>query len=333
MDYLPSQKFIKTVGAAVAVILGGWLVLYSINRFGLPTKTATTQQEAQSIKAYNTISRDSDNDGLKDWEEIIWGTDQKNSDTDGDGTPDGQEVQDRRDPLKAGPDDLLAQKNPASPDIPAAPQTETESFGQNFNVRYFTTKGINEGLPLDTGQKQLLVDAAAQDVFDKLNDFKDTYAQNSVTVAINKKPRAYINEVGSVLYDNFKNFDVSEPDILKDIITSGNTKEISKLNVYIAAYSKTTAFLAGQSVPPDYAALHLELLNIENNFKTAVQEMKYLDTDPMRSAIGSLLYAQQIGRTVAFLKNLEVQFQKDNLTFSASEKGSIFYKYFTNYIQ
>jgi len=52
---------------------------------------------------------DSDNDGLKDWEEKLWGTDPNNPDTDGDGVKDGEELKQGRDPLKPGPDDKLAQ--------------------------------------------------------------------------------------------------------------------------------------------------------------------------------------------------------------------------------
>ena len=333
MDYLPSEKFIKTVGAAVAVVLGGWLVLYSVERFGLPAPQEVSQKETESVRAYDTVSRDGDNDGLKDWEEVIWGTDPKTPDTDGDGTIDGQEVQEGRDPLKAGPNDLVIPKGQTATAGAPAPKTATESFAQDFNVRYFTVKGLNDGLPLDVDQKQWLTVAASQDIQNKVGDFKDIYTQNNITVAINKKPRAYINEVGAILSENFGGLSVSEPEILQNAASGNTAQQISKLNAYITAYSKVVAFLAGQSVPPDYADMHLELLNIENNFKAAVQEMKYLETDPMRSVIGLLLYEKQDERTIVFLKDLEAQFQKDNLTFSASEKGSVFYKYFTNYIR
>lgn len=49
--------------------------------------------------------KDTDGDGIKDWEEVIIGTDPKNPDTDGDGTPDGKEIQQNRIPIKAGPSD------------------------------------------------------------------------------------------------------------------------------------------------------------------------------------------------------------------------------------
>jgi len=53
------------------------------------------------------FKKDSDNDGLKDWEEALWKTDPQNPDTDGDGTPDGKEVAEGRNPAIPGPDDYL----------------------------------------------------------------------------------------------------------------------------------------------------------------------------------------------------------------------------------
>src|SRR5688572_24074343 len=52
--------------------------------------------------------QDSDNDGLKDWEEILWQTDSNNKDTDSDGTSDGEEVKANRNPAKEFPNDQLS---------------------------------------------------------------------------------------------------------------------------------------------------------------------------------------------------------------------------------
>lgn len=50
---------------------------------------------------------DSDRDGLSNADESYWDTDFQNPDTDGDGTPDGEEIGLRRDPAKPAPDDNL----------------------------------------------------------------------------------------------------------------------------------------------------------------------------------------------------------------------------------
>ncbi len=50
-------------------------------------------------------TKDSDNDGLKDWEENLYKTDLLNPDTDGDGYLDGEEINSGHNPLVKGPND------------------------------------------------------------------------------------------------------------------------------------------------------------------------------------------------------------------------------------
>lgn len=52
---------------------------------------------------------DTDNDSLEDWKEKLWQTDYQKPDTDEDGTPDGIEVAQNRDPRKKPPDLITAE--------------------------------------------------------------------------------------------------------------------------------------------------------------------------------------------------------------------------------
>ena len=54
---------------------------------------------------------DLDSDGLDNQQEMIWGTDPFNPDTDGDGFKDGEEVKSGHNPLVPGPDDLINDDN------------------------------------------------------------------------------------------------------------------------------------------------------------------------------------------------------------------------------
>ena len=54
---------------------------------------------------------DPDRDGLDNQQEIIWGADPFNPDTDGDGYKDGEEVKSGHNPLVPGPDDLISADN------------------------------------------------------------------------------------------------------------------------------------------------------------------------------------------------------------------------------
>ena len=82
---------------AIALIIGGlvFVLKYSDKESLLGTK-------------YEENLKDSDNDGLKDWEEELYKTDPHNPDTDGDGYLDGEEVNSGHNPLVKAPGDKLS---------------------------------------------------------------------------------------------------------------------------------------------------------------------------------------------------------------------------------
>lgn len=95
------------------------------------------------------LSKDQDQDGLKDWEETLWQTNESNPDTDGDGMSDGEEVSLGRSPTEKGvgtqetikrlpeekivdsskPTPVVTSKTETSPSTPAPSQSEEHAYG------------------------------------------------------------------------------------------------------------------------------------------------------------------------------------------------------------
>lgn len=97
-------KFLLAV-LAVGAGLAFWYVASYLDT-GL---TANISSTLSSINSTPSI-QDTDNDGLSDSDETYWQTDFRVPDTDGDGYTDGEEVLSGHDPAKAGPNDLLNNK-------------------------------------------------------------------------------------------------------------------------------------------------------------------------------------------------------------------------------
>jgi len=123
MQIKPSSKkiniFVAVLILLTGIFIGGYLVLKSGKISagelsdilkGQPINPSTCNPDA------NDANKDSDNDGLKDWQEIqIYKTDPCRQDTDGDGYLDGEEVVSGYDPAKKAPGDELPGTMPKTP--------------------------------------------------------------------------------------------------------------------------------------------------------------------------------------------------------------------------
>lgn len=96
--YFPSKKFLIALSIAIGVILITIIFNYwkpNITKYTNPDLTGDTTSIPEAI---NT---DSDNDGLADWKENLYGTNPNEADTDKDGTSDLEEISLNREPTKA----------------------------------------------------------------------------------------------------------------------------------------------------------------------------------------------------------------------------------------
>ncbi len=84
-----------------------FLVFVAFNYLKIDLDLKPSQQKSDISFA---LDDDWDNDGLTNRKESFWGTDPNNSDTDGDGYLDGEEIASGHDPLIPSPDDLLSAK-------------------------------------------------------------------------------------------------------------------------------------------------------------------------------------------------------------------------------
>lgn len=134
---------------------------------------------------------DTDQDGLSDEEETLYGTDPTKSDTDGDGYSDGTEIKSGFDPLKPAPNDQLAVNSkpdnarPSDSDNPSPILSnfaiETKKFIDSKNNEPVTQediqKFVNENLKDIIADEELsLIDYSKVNVkkqnFDGLNEFE-----------------------------------------------------------------------------------------------------------------------------------------------------------------
>ncbi|KKT19005.1 MAG: Thrombospondin type 3 repeat superfamily protein [Parcubacteria group bacterium GW2011_GWB1_43_8] len=110
MAYLPNKKILFLL-FFILLIFVGWF--YFSDYKNKQAEYVAYKEKSPLVVAMDQTSqldKDSDGDGLKDWEELLWKTDSNKADTDGDGTNDNEEITLNRNPLKAGPNDKISDK-------------------------------------------------------------------------------------------------------------------------------------------------------------------------------------------------------------------------------
>ena len=201
-----------------------------------------SSSETANEKIFNELAnKDSDNDKLKDWEETLWKTDPNNPNTDGDGTPDGQEVKGGRNPTIPGPNDSLADHplQPKNTEPSQSTLSETDQFARSVFSKYMTLK--QGGVPMDANNQAGLVKNILQnqsiDVNANIYSKKDLLLNTDSGLSI----KQYANDMAHILMT----YSIGSKDpamIAQDSMQHNNPDEIQEIDPLIKSYSDILAY-------------------------------------------------------------------------------------------
>ena len=298
-NYLPSRHLIKMASfcalGLVVVFVGQKLITRAENR-----KLAASQAQQQSsdytgklISISDLTEKDTDSDGVPDWEEALWGTDPNKADTDGNGTSDKAEI----DQKKA----TLAKKNP---DVTSdASLTETESFSHEL---FASIAALKESGNLNDQSIQDLAQTISQNAGDK-QIIADSYTTDDVKVSAdtNQALAAYQKAIVAVLHKYDGSGIGTELAIIDDSLSKDDKDKLGDLYAISKAYRNLAKDILATAVPPGIAASHLALANSANNIGIALSNT----TEIYDNAIGGLIAISQYqAQSDAFTKALsEIQ--------------------------
>lgn len=272
--------------------------------------------------------QDQDNDGLADWEELLWLTDAANPDTDGDGRLDGEEVKLGHNPLKPGPDDLLSKESvkeitASRMATTTANFTETEKFARQFLSRYLTNQNGSfvpdpddftslmedylrrasvEQRPTTYGSAELKVND--QDTPDVLRRYGNALAE-SLLLDPNQKPLPSELTIIERYYKDPSN----DPIILRDLAE------------YADRYQKIIAKLLKVETPKTLIVNHLVLLNNLSEIEYGLRSLSLAADDPMKAIIGFHYYFNSTFNFLPILRSISADFRNRGITFTQGEYG------------
>lgn len=249
-------------------------------------------------------TKDTDNDGLPDWQEEIWGSNKNNPDTDGDGTADGKEVNESRNPTVAGPDDkILSDREIALQYVPGEtdPNSVTSILSKNLLLRLAQLQQSGQ-YNNETGDELAtnLVDQTFSEV-----QIPDKYPTN-IFLTFDSKDKQKLEEYKNKLIDIQKN------ELLK---IDPNNKD---LNPTIAGFKNMAFQLSVISVPKDLLSVHAKIANGYYIAAEALINLKSSDQDPVLGILSIPIYKKVSEEQPILYKQVQNYLQDNGIIFSTN---------------
>lgn len=275
-EILPSKRF--GIRVLVLVIIAGILlgINYLANR---PRSNTITQDQLAQSLTINEIARqgitdlqtrDTDNDGLKDWEEALWNTNYQDPDSDKNGIPDGQDIQ-----------QLRSATSSTSTTTPDGTPTYTDQVARDV---YATIRILSQTGQLTPENQERLIEQVATSLSQP-----PAVAQYSL-ITLSTVPNTpqnltnYQKQVRGIL----QKYSMNPGEIQYIIESMTNETPISPDVIQrAAAQQSATNQLAKLSVPANIANDYVDFLNAHSIYSYHIFTLASNGSDPL-SAVASL---------------------------------------------
>ncbi len=324
---LPKSRKARVILAIFVMFALALIIYFFFAKTSHRSNDFEIAQRATRQRQIEELNRDSDKDGLKDWEEIIFHTDPHNPDTDGDGTPDGEEVRLGRDPLKPNtskdplhPNDLMATSTPlaampqaATPASANLTQLLAQSLGQQLIAKRLMdpTKSLNpeaigrniaNGLPTYTPETPLLT----------LRDIAVTQDNSDAAV------KEWARKFDAAFAESFRNSrDNSEVEalIFFNALKDEKYDSLAQLDQYLQGYDSAVAKIERIQVPTALGQDEIDLLQNILKLRDVVSRFRNAEKDPVTALAALNPYFDLAQKLQDWNKNIQQEFSQRHITF------------------
>lgn len=294
---LPSKKFLYLLGSFLVIALVFFLVFKlfsSKNSFFASKNTGKLEVDRLALAGLTVnelIQKDSDSDGIPDWEETLWGTDKNNPMT-FDGLTDKAYIAGKKKELNINqtPND--------------AGLTETDKFAREFFTAYMAMKtaGTVDATTINNFSSALGQNMVNPTLIDRYSakDIK-TSDDNSAGA----KTKYY--ESAKNLFEKYKAIGIGdELSILNNQLTL-NQDDSTKLVAIAGAYQDFASSIIKIAVPSDLGDNNLIIANSANNTGVSILNMTKVKSDPLVGLSGLSQYQKYSDELVSAVGDLEAK--------------------------
>ncbi|MEK7510618.1 MAG: thrombospondin type 3 repeat-containing protein [Patescibacteria group bacterium] len=276
------------VASIIAIVLVGGAYVFSGPIPFIDRVTAESSDEL--LRSYAV--KDSDNDGLTDWQESLYGTDPTNPNSFRADMLDGEAA--RQELLT--PRSLVREEEDLSKDLPGtdpSPDSLTEAFSKKFLGQYLLTRG-NE--PPNEAEVAEFVSKAIDELV-RTGLATPRYTNADARIVTGEGSAAfliYMREVQAVS-------DAHEPlledrDVLyiRKAVEEDDVEALKKLSAMSKTYADSAEALMEVRVPASAVTAHVAMANALNYLSVATADVAAYRDDPIRTMLGIGEYRESI---------------------------------------
>jgi len=325
------------ITVATLFSIGLIISAYAIARGVSSPPTVQASTETALLQAIAT--RDSDSDGLPDWEEGLYGTSPSNKDTFNLGMTDGMAVANGLVVPKAIANIPVASSTPGAivstdSSLPPAPAegTLTAAFTQNFITRYF--KAVNASV--NGNLSEIAMQNIARETIEELSqaivlapDFK---SKRNLTVSGSgpEALKAFAISAETVFLTNKGNASASEIAYLKQAVEKGDDVALVHISAIAKLYRTTATGLSALTVPAELAQDYLSLINSLARLSEITEDFTRVNDDPLAAMLALKQYPQTIQSLGAAFINIGNIYKTNGVVLTKGEPGAGFVNLMAN---
>lgn len=303
---LQDRRILISVFLSAILISSAYLFAQSVQS----PKTAGASMESDLLLAITT--KDTDGDGLYDWEEALYGTSINITDTFNLGMTDGEAVSKGIIVPKAIADISIttSASMPTDGSLPPPPadETLTAAFAKNFFTLYLSAKQSNGGADLSESEMADIANQAIDSLSSAIKaapDYKSARDLNVSGLGQDAFKEFAIN-AEAVLLKNTSTASKSELLYLIDAVEKNDTEALAHIASIAKGYRDSAAGLVALPVPAELAGDHLLLINSLMRISQITADFARVNED----TLATILALQQYPQTVVNIGNAFININK-----------------------
>jgi hypothetical protein len=310
---------------SVVLIAGAYFLAGGIKS----PRAVEASTESAILKAI--AAKDSDGDGLTDWEEALYGTSPRIVDTFNLGMTDGDAVARGLVVPKAIADVKIATSSPLSAGAdglppPPAEGTLTAAFAKNFFTLYLSVKESKGGADLTESEMQNIASEAISSLSSAIMIAPAFKSPKDLNISGSGADSliSFAQNAEAVLRKNTSRAKKSEILYLQDAVENNDAVATSFIVEIAKGYRDSAAGLAALTVPKELAASDLVLINAMMRISEITSDFARVNDDPLAAILALQQYPQAVIDLGNAFISIGATFRAAGISMPKGESGSAF---------